>query len=589
MRNSQLFRQRWFISTFLFLPAFGFAQVTREWVATFNGPGNGEDIARSVAVDVAGNVYVTGQSQGAGTGLDYATIKYNAAGVQLWAARYNGPGNNEDAAKALVIDDAGNVYITGRSIGIGTSFDFATIKYDNNGNALWIRRFNSIFNGFDEATAIGLDRDGNVYVTGFGATIKYDNNGAPLWVFTHSVNSQSLALDNDGNVYITGYRFTSFASFDYATMKFNTNGNHLWFRIYHAGNSDIAWSLALDEDRNVYVTGQSDGIGTSKDIVTVKYDTDGNEQWVARFNNSPVNGWDEALAITTDDKGHIYVTGQSDGSGSAEDYITLKYNSNGEQQWEARYNGPDNVFDRASSIKVDGEGNVYITGFSSGTGMGHDIATIKYNQNGQEQWVDRYNGTTANGHDGAFSLALDASGNVYVTGQSANIGTGFDYTTIKYSQPSHACGNNGDKVLVCHKGKKTLCISEADVSAHIAHGDHMGECPEDDAVSVGSERRDLSGLTRELPARFQIFNAPNPVSAITRIYYELPFDGYVSLQVYDMMGRQITTLVNGGRKAGYHTIYFDASALPKGVYYYRITLATKTKGWVQTKKMYVVN
>lgn len=588
MRNFQLYRKRWLISTFLFLPAFGFAQVTREWVATFNGLGNGEDIVRSVAVDVAGNVYVTGQSQGVGTGLDYATIKYDAAGVQLWAARYNGPGNNEDAARALVIDDVGNVYITGRSIGMGTNFDFATIKYDNNGNALWVRRFNSIFNGSDEATAIGLDRDGNVYVTGFGATIKYDNNGAPLWMFTHSVNSQSLVLDNDGNVYITGYRFTGFTSFDYATMKFDTNGNQLWLRFYHAGNSDIASSLALDEDRNVYVTGQSDGIGTSKDIATVKYDTDGNEQWVARFNNSPVNGWDEGFAITTDDNGHVYVTGQSDGSGSAEDYVTLKYNSIGEQQWVARYNGPDNVFDRALSIKVDGESNVYITGFSTATGIGHDFATIKYNQDGEEQWVERFNGT-ANGNDGAFSLVLDAFGNVYVTGQGANIGTGFDYITIKYSQPLHECGKSDDKVLVCHKGVKTLCISETDVSDHIAHGDQVGECPEDDASSVGSERRDLSGLTKELPARFRLFNAPNPVSAITRIYYELPFDGHISLQVYDMTGRQITTLMNGGRKAGYHTTYFDASALQKGVYNYRITLTTKTKVWVQTAKMIVVN
>lgn len=554
MGNFLLFRRSWLLSIFILLPTFCFAQVAREWEAIFSGPGNGEDIARSVAVDVFGNVYVTGQSQGAGTGLDYATIKYDAAGVQLWAVRYNGPGNGEDAARALVIDDAGNVYVTGRSIGIGTSFDFATIKYDNNGNFIWERRFNSLFNGFDEATAIKLDKDGNVYVTGFGATIKYDNNGVLKWVFTHSVNSQSLALDKDGNAYITGYRFSGFTSFDYATMKFNTNGFQLWFKIYHAGNSDIAAALALDEDANVYVTGQSDGIGTSKDIATVKYDTDGNEQWVARYNNSPVNGWDEAFAITTDDKGHVYVTGQSDGSGSAEDYVTLKYKSKGTLQWVARYNGPDNVFDRALAIGVDDKGSVYITGFSTAPAIGHDIATIKYNKKGKEQWVERFNGT-ANGNDGAFSLALDASGNVYITGQAAGSGTGFDYVTLRYSQLPHG-------------------------------GNETNPTP---SITTVSARKSQSSLSHnELPGHFRVSIIPNPAATTTKIFYELPVDGHVFIKVYDVLGRGITTLVDAGRKAGYYSMEFNVSALKNGLYFYSITVQTKNNVWVQTSKISIV-
>lgn len=554
MGNFLLFRRSWLLSIFILFPAFCFAQVAREWVAIFNGPGNGEDIARSVAVDVLGNVYVTGQSQGAGTGLDYATIKYDAAGVQLWSVRYNGPGNGEDAAKALVIDDAGNVYVTGRSIGIGTNFDFATIKYDNNGNFIWERRFNSLINGFDEATAIDLDKDGNVYVTGFGATIKYDNNGVLKWVFTHSVNSQSLALDKDGNAYITGYSFSSFSSFDYATMKFNTNGIQLWFKIYHANNSDIAADLALDRNGNVYVTGQSDGIGTSKDIATVKYDTDGNEQWVARYNNSPVNGWDEAFAITTDDKGYVYVTGQSDGNGSAEDYVTLKYKSKGALQWVARYNGPDNVFDRALAIGVDNKANVYITGFSTATAIGHDIATIKYNKKGKEQWVERFNGT-ANGNDGAFSLALDASGNVYITGQAAGSGTGFDYITLRYSQFRHG---------------------------------RIETNPTPSITTVSERKKQPSLSHNELPGRFKASIIPNPAASTTKIFYELPVDGHVFIKVYDVLGRGITTLVDAGRKAGYYSMEFNVSAIKNGLYFYSITVKTKNNVWVQTSKISIV-
>nr|MBA3726504.1 hypothetical protein [Armatimonadota bacterium] len=86
--------------------------------------------AYALAVDAAGNVYVTGFSNGAG-GFpnDYATIKYDSNGNQLWVARYNGPGNSSDGASALAVDAAGNVYVTGTSYGAGTGDDYTTIKY----------------------------------------------------------------------------------------------------------------------------------------------------------------------------------------------------------------------------------------------------------------------------------------------------------------------------------------------------------------------------------------------------------------------------------------------------------------------------
>jgi len=112
------------------------AQVAQAWVARYNGSGNGEDQANAVAVDSAGNVYVTGFSYG--TLSDYATIKYDSSGNQLWAARYNGPGNDEDRANAMAVDAAGNVYVTGESWDSGVT-DYATIKYDSSGNQVWVR------------------------------------------------------------------------------------------------------------------------------------------------------------------------------------------------------------------------------------------------------------------------------------------------------------------------------------------------------------------------------------------------------------------------------------------------------------------
>ncbi len=138
--------------------------------------------------------------------------------------------------------------------------------------------------------------------------------------------------------------------------------------------------------------------------------------WVQRYNGTG-NLSDGANSIAVDGSGNVYVTGSSTGSGTDFDYATLKYNSSGILQWLKRYNGPINSSDYANSIALDGSGNVYVTGQSPGSGLSYDYTTIKYNSSGDSVWVKRYNGP-ANSTDNANSIALDGSGNVFVTGQS---------------------------------------------------------------------------------------------------------------------------------------------------------------------------
>jgi hypothetical protein len=101
--------------------------------------------------------------------------------------------------------------------------------------------------------------------------------------------------------------------------------------------------------------------------------------------------------------------------------------------WVRRYNGPEDSTDVPHGLAVDGSGNVYVAGWSSFYETGYDYATIKYYSNGDTAWVKRYNGP-GNGWDQTYLIDLDGSGSVYVTGQSAGIGTGLDYATIKYVQ-----------------------------------------------------------------------------------------------------------------------------------------------------------
>jgi hypothetical protein len=181
------------------------------------------------------------------------------------------------------------------------------------------------------------------------------------------------------------------------------------------------------------VPGESTGSGTGYDYATVKYNnTNGNQVWVARY-DGPGSGDDVAEAIAIDGSGNIFVTGGSTGSGTGYDYATIKYNSAGAEQLVMRYNGPGNSDDGASALAFDGSGNIFVTGESNSTGASFDYATIKYNSAGAEQWVIRYNGP-GNGTDGASAIAVGGTDYIYVTGYSYGSGTDYDYATIKYNQ-----------------------------------------------------------------------------------------------------------------------------------------------------------
>lgn len=427
--------------------------IQQDWVARFNGISNTTDKANDITVDALGNVYVTGESEVGSVTRDYVTVKYNSSGVQQWAARYNGPDNYIDQAYSVAVDNnSGSVYVTGGSRGIGTERDFCTIKYNTSGDSVWTRRYNGPGNDIDEAVSVVLDNSGFVYVTGYSDgginldfyTIKYDTNGRQFWATRYSGPAEStgsedrphsLAVDDNGNVYVTGESSTGFGFLDmYATIKYNSSGDSVWVSRYKgSGDAGLSqpYALAVDPNGNVYVTGRSDdssGFGFNFDILTIKYSSSGDSLWVNRYNGQG-NSSDVANAIALDGAGNVYVTGLT--VGTTADYCTIKYNSIGDTQWVKTYNGPVNGIDVAYSMASDGSDNIYVTGYSAGSG--NDYATVKYNSSGIQQWVQRYNGP-GNGMDQASNLFVDFFGNVYVTGESIGTGSGSDYATIKYSQ-----------------------------------------------------------------------------------------------------------------------------------------------------------
>lgn len=452
------------------------AQINIQWQTRYSSAGTNIDRAEDMAMDGAGNVYVTGLGQGVSGNFDYVTIKYDAVGTEIWRTEYNGTGNSLDEAHAIAVDPSGNVYVTGWSYGgAGTGYDYATVKYNSTGVQQWASRYTNVAGGTDEAWDIDVDNVGNVFVTGSSdgagtnsaaTTVRYNSAGVQQYanrfegVGTSIDAGFAIYVDSlTGTAYVTGYTFQSAAAdFDYITLKYNLAGVQQWATQYNSpdGNYDEARAIAVDASGNVYVTGYSQTLVlTNYDYATVKYNSAGVQQWQVRYNGTG-NDYDRANAIALDAAGNVYVTGKSVGVGStAEDAFTIKYDNSGVSQWTARYNGAANGYDEAKALAVDTSGNVYITGYSYSSGSNNDYLTIKYDASGTPEWITKYNGT-ANNTDQAAAIAVDAIGNVFITGLSKGAGSNEDFETIKYCQLKSDAGAD---TIICNGSSVQLNAS----------------------------------------------------------------------------------------------------------------------------------
>ncbi|MBK7631222.1 MAG: SBBP repeat-containing protein [Ignavibacteriales bacterium] len=379
------------------------------------------------------------------------SISLKAQNIDLkWLDIYEG--NNINGYPEVEIQDmlrssAGDIYVTGYQRNeINISLDYVTIKYNSDGERQWIKTFDGPIGGGDVPSAIALDNFGNLYIAGYAdwsggfnnrdiTVIKYSNNGDELWVRNFDGPGGSsdfvsdIELDNSNNILITGSS-NSISSTDFVTLKYNSSGDFLWSKFYNGtGNAgDNAYEIELDNDDNIYITGSSFGVGTGRDIVTIKYNPNGDEVWIKRYNNDLANDGDSPSDMALDTFGNIYVTGSSEDVSNNDDYVTIKYNSNGDEVWVRRYNGTGNDYDGANAILIDRSGDIIITGESEGTSESN-IVTIKYDTDGNEQWIKRFNASAA----GNF-IKSDNAGNIYVCGPgSQSQGENTKALIIKYN------------------------------------------------------------------------------------------------------------------------------------------------------------
>jgi len=524
------------------------SQITQQWAVRYNFPGNEyQTISTSVQVDPQGNVYITGYSSYEDSLLnsyyDWITIKYNSSGVQQWMQTYHYGIPND-----MVVDNFGNVYVAGVGFDSLTNRPAPiTIKYNTSGVKQWERSYKATDTTYGEIRSIKVDNLGNVYSAGYNGNIdnynflaiKYNSSGVQQWASEYDGAGHNndyvndMAVDDSGNVYLTGKTILGVLYSDYATVKFNNAGVQQWVQTHNGSlnRDDEATCIALDSSGNICVSGLTQEISNGGDYTTIKYNPSGVHQWTQRY-NGPNNGGDRAECIAVDNLGNIYLSGRSRGTGTSDDFATLKYNSAGIQQWIMRYNGAASSNDGVVAMVLDDSNNVYVTGYTGSFATFTDITSIKYSPTGVQKWMHIYNGPL-NGQDRPTDIAVDKTGGIYVTGYETNK-AGFDYSfvTIKYSWP------------------------------------------------VG-----IQNISSEFPDRFFLSQSyPNPFNPTTNINFTIPKSGFVKMIVYDINGREISTLVNQEMRPGSYKVDFDGSNLSSGIYYYTMTGGD----FAETKKMMLV-
>lgn len=441
------------------------AQTAPAWVK-FSGPSNYQNYdAQDVhtATDTFGNIYTAASMSDTANNLSKAMlVKYNAAGVQQWVQYYdnNDPNYNGSYVTRLLVDGGGNAYLCGYGItGNTTNNDFLLVKFDNTGAFQWATSLDGGSAGDDYVTSSTFDASGNIIVAGYanhqsGTTgddiyvTKWSTAGTLLWSYIWNntgSNDEDRALavasDLSNNIFITGSTYQSATDRDMVTLKLDSTGANQWTKIYAYsgdGNDDRGYSVTTDSLGNSYVT------GAAADWTTVKYDPSGNVTWQTHYTTFDLERF-SYKKVLLDKAGNVITIGTAfEGSSQQDNYVVSKYTKTGTLIWSTDINSPagGGSIETAYDAVVDSAGYVYITGKYDGPN-GTDILTSVVSPTGTTVWNNPFANTlNAGGTDRGYSIALDRNRNIIVAGVSetrnSNSANPVDVVTFKYNALSFA-------------------------------------------------------------------------------------------------------------------------------------------------------
>jgi uncharacterized delta-60 repeat protein len=417
-------------------------------------------------------------------------LSVHGAVVQAWVQRYNNVvSNSMDEAFKVAIDQNGDVIAAGYSddgtsevdplLGGLIAGDMLTTKYSGtDGSVIWQKRHHNPAYTI-RVYGIAVDSSRNVIVTGSSVynevvsyTAKYAAaDGALLWEKITPGGSQAVTVDFNDNVVVAG---SGPGGADYIAKYEGENGTPLWTTTATITNYTGWTAIALDGNGNVVALGTSGG-GTNADFYTAKYAAaDGTLLWQRSY-NGPANAYDSPAAIAVDASGNVAVTGSSSTTrGHSADYYTARYASaDGALLWERSYNGPPDMQDWPVALAVDAAGNVIVTGHSFESEGNRNYYTVKYAAaDGAVTWETR----DYAGADSPIAVAVDANGDVLLAGQSWGVNF-LKFYIVKYAggdgiRLQETFGTEGIAAAMAIRGDSiVLAGSSVPNGSHASHYD----------------------------------------------------------------------------------------------------------------------
>lgn len=503
------------------------------WGSYFNSIGFSSDNAISMGKDYQNNIYITGINA-----MNYVFLKYNSSFIQQWAVTYSDGSSRNEQFSFSVNDSLGNVYLAGTTKDSTNNYYVILLKYNSSGNLVWERKYT---NYYGLPWAICLDKTGNVIVVSTNLDnsnhstmkiLKYNPSGTLL--LSTSYNTQynspirvySADTDNDNNILIAGCADGA------TTWKYTSAGNLVWVRNWTGTYVHQNNKLKYDKRNNVYVCGFT-GTGSPQgyNYLTIKYDSSGNQKWVKTFSGIR-NGEDFALDLVNDTLGNTYVTGytQNNPVNTGISTVSFKYDSIGNTIWQREIRTPQNGDVRPVMLNLDKYNNVYILCYSNyNQPYNGGYQLVKYNSNGDSIWNYMYSSPYFKNYGKSF-LSINED-KIYITGKAYGVNSGYDITTIELI---HITG--------------------------------------------------IIKTTENIPTLFSLSqNYPNPFNPVTKIKFDVPSIGQsmVTLKIFDIMGREVQTLVDERLQPGTYETTFDGSNLSSGVYFYQMISGS----YKETKKL----
>lgn len=542
----------------------------------------------AVAHSIAGEHYST--EFGNQLQSSMKTLKYSPEGEILWSILSDRGRISQDRVGEVAIDHEGNIFIVGVSIGADNVDHFALHKFNSRGDLLWSAYESALSTNQAWFPSLAIDGDGNAYITGMRGgfdvgdfcTMKFTGNGQLVWTRTYDGTRHcgdypvDIVVGEDGRIYVSGWVNRSEGT-QIGTICYNPDGTTQWEAIGGPGTGH-AWgeTVALDGDGNLFAGGTQ--YGTTYDYLLIKYSLSGELTWVATY-DTPTRTRDEVGAMVIDESGCIYLTGTSNDLNSVSDkFTTVKFSPAGQLLWNAQFGDDSQSGRKAYDIVVDGNQNVIVAGRNSWDLDNHytDSYIVKYDRDGNELWANHYPNFDL------VDLALDPSENIYAYGLGSFSGSN---VVIKYDADGNFLWEDkfgysfwwgvGDMIAVDKNGSV------------YAAGQYVGGGGEWMILTAYNQTPTSVHPDNEiLPSEFALKNFPNPFNPSTTISYDLPKLAEVNLTVYDVKGREVTTLVKTMRNAGTHNVQWNGlddsgNQVSTGVYLAKL----RAEDFSQTIKM----